>query len=152
MKNTIELFQRSSKTFWRSMFARRSRMTAGTWSNVYLAIEGIVFSEKDRRGQADEVSSRLVQHRSEIGLVVCRVGELFRKQARPSPSSNGRESISEPLFEKEELLPSTGPMFHVKTYRSWSVFALLTFFALFLLIKTICHLGFFFWTRPNSLE
>lgn len=117
-----EKYDRTVSTFLENFLTKRVRATIendarnmvehvsrNRWNRVF---------EKDRRGQADEVSSRLVRHRSEIELVVCRVGELFRKQARPSPSSNGRESISEPLFEKEELLPSTGPMFHIKTYRS----------------------------------
>ena len=40
-------------------------------------------------------------------MLVRRVGELFRKQARPSPSSNGRESISGPSpVERKELLPT----------------------------------------------
>lgn len=53
--------------------------------------------------------SRLVERRSPDtgGMLVRRAGELFRKQARPSPSSNGRESISglSPV-ERKELFPT----------------------------------------------
>lgn len=51
--------------------------------------------ERKKREAIVDVSSRLVERRSpDTGGLVRRAGELFRKQARPSPSSNGRESIS----------------------------------------------------------
>lgn len=65
--------------------------------------------ERKKREAIVDVSSRLVERRSPDtgGMLVRRAGELFRKQARPSPSSNGRESISGPSpVERKELLPT----------------------------------------------
>lgn len=87
--------------------------------NMHLHVERIVLSEKRRRKRKKERKEKreargswmFLRDWSNVGyrgrMLVRRVGELFRKQARPSPSSNGRESISGPSpVERKELLPT----------------------------------------------